>query len=333
MTKRVLFALAAALFSLVGFSLASAARAQTPDADTTTDTATPAMWRVADEDSEVILLGTFHILPPALQWRTAALNDAIETADTVYFEVEADTADAQSKTVSILMTQGFNPAGVMLSSMLDDADAQALNTIARSLGLPVSAIDPMRPWQAFLTLSVQFIIQQGFDPGAGVDSVLLAEARTRGKDLRFFETIEQQLGFFTSFDPETEKDLLVVTIQDWENQQEMFDELFNAWRLGNVGVIDEQMNGTMREQAPKVYDRLIVERNKAWAAELADEIRNGAGKTFVAVGVGHLVGDENSVPALLKAEGFDVSRYGAAANDNAPADDIKDLLQDIEAQQ
>ena len=306
MTKKVLSVLAAALFSLAGFSLVGAARAQAPE---DANAATPAMWRVADEDSEFILLGTFHILPPSLQWRTDVLNDAIKTADTVYFEVEADTPDAQSKTVSILMTQGFNPAGVTLSSMLDDADAQALKVISQSLGLPASAIDPMRPWQAFLTLSVQFIVQQGFEPGAGVDSVLMAEARTRGKDLRFFETLEQQLGFFTSFDPETEKKLLIVTIQDWDNQQEMFDELFDAWRLGNVAVIDEQMNGIMREQAPKVYDRLIVKRNEAWAIELADEIRNGAGKALVAVGVGHLVGDEHSVPALLEAQGFEVSRY------------------------
>jgi len=335
MTKKVLSVLAAALFSLAGFSLAgfslAGARAQSPQ---DANAATPAMWRVADEDSEFILLGTFHILPPSLQWRTDALDEAIKNADSVYFEVEADTPDAQSKTVSILMTQGFNPAGVTLSSMLDDADALALKTITQSLGLPISAIDPMRPWQAFLTLSVQFIVQQGFEPGAGVDSVLMAEARTRGKDLHFFETLEQQLGFFTSFNPETEKKLLVVTIQDWENQQEMFDELFDAWRLGNVSVIDEQMNGIMRVQAPKVYDRLIVERNKAWAEELADEIRNGAGKALVAVGVGHLVGHENSVPALLKAEGFEVSRYGGAtANDNAPADDNEGLLQNIETQQ
>lgn len=344
---------AAAATSLALFVNAIAS-AQAPDGEPTNNKASPPMWRVADADSEFILLGTFHVLPPALEWRTPALNDAIKNAESVYFEVEADAADAQTKTVNILMTQGFNPPGTTLSSMLGEADRQKLTTISRDLGLPFAAIDPMRPWQAFLTLSVQFIVQQGFQPGAGADSVLLAEARTLGKDLRFFETLEQQLGFFTTLDSQTEKDLLILTLQDWENQQAMFDDLFTAWREGDAAFIDKQMNDSMRLETPAVYDRLIVKRNQAWAEDIADAMNNGAGTALVAVGAGHLVGDEHSVPALLRAKGFEVSRYGLddaatttnAANDNAAndgatnevapatesADDIEALLENIENQ-
>lgn len=317
------------------------ATAQTPQQMPAADTASPAMWRIADADSEFILLGTFHILPPALEWRTDALDAAMKNADAVYFEVEADTPEAQSKTVSILMTQGFNPPGVTLSSMLSDDDTQKLKDITRSLGLPFSAVEPMRPWQAFLTLSVQFIVKQGFQPGAGVDSVLLAESRTLGKELRFFETLEEQLNLFTTLDPDTEKNLLVLTLQDWENQQQMFDDLFAAWGRGDTAFIDEIMNETMREQTPKVYDSLIVKRNQAWAEEIANAMNNSMGTALVAVGAGHLVGDEHSVPALLRAKGFEVSRYGLdgeanetnAANDNTPddgANEIEDLLKQME---
>ena len=338
----------AAATSLALFVNASAS-AQAPAAEAMDNKASPPMWRVADADSEFILLGTFHVLPPSLEWRTPALNTAISNAETVYFEVEADAADAQTKTVNILMTQGFNPPGTTLSSMLGEENRQKLATISRDLGLPFAAIDPMRPWQAFLTLSVQFIIQQGFQPGAGADSVLLAEARTLGKELRFFETLEEQLNFFTTLDSQTEKDLLILTLQDWENQQAMFDDLFTAWREGDAAFIDKQMNDSMRLETPAVYDRLIVKRNQAWAEDIANAMNNGAGTALVAVGAGHLVGNELSVPALLKARGFEVSRYGleesatdiTAANDNAPAetasedtgtDDIEALLENIENQ-
>ncbi len=339
---------AAAATSLVLFANAIAT-AQAPDTEPVDNKASPPMWRVADADSEFILLGTFHILPPALEWRTPALNAAIRNADSVYFEVEADASDAQTKTVNVLMTQGFNPPGTTLSSMLEESDRQKLVTITRDLGLPFAAIDPMRPWQAFLTLSVQFIVQQGFQPGAGADSVLLAEARTLGKELRFFETLEEQLGLFTTLDSQTEKQLLILTLQDWENQQEMFDDLYMAWRDGDADFIDKQMNDTMRLETPAVYDRLIVKRNEAWAEDIAGAMNNGAGTALIAVGAGHLVGDENSVPSLLAAKGFEVSRYGLddiaatdnAANDNAPndnaqaadaTDDIEALLENIENQ-
>jgi len=314
------------------------AAAQSGNSDQTLQ-ATPAMWRIADADSEFILLGTFHILPPELEWRTEALNAAFKEAEAVYFEVEADAPNAQATTVRIMMTQGFNPPSTTLSGMLELGDAQKLQQIAKELNLPFAAIDPMRPWQAFLTLSVQFIIKQGFDPGSGVDSVLLAEARTLGKDIRFFETLEQQLNLFTGLSPETEKALLVLTINDWDEEAAAFDKLFTAWRTGDADFIDHEMNATMRNKTPEVFKRLIVERNNAWAIEISSAMKNSSGNALVAVGAGHLVGGEYSVPALLAAQGFEVSRYGleetapaegAAANDNtAPAEDddaVGDLL-------
>ncbi|WDI30008.1 TraB/GumN family protein [Hyphococcus flavus] len=307
MAKYTLLGLAASFLAII-----SPVMAQAPAAtlDISTDTATPAMWRVADADSEYILLGTFHILPATLDWRTDALNAALEQAETVYFEVEADAPDTESVALNVVMTKGFYQAGETLSGLLGDADTQELQEITTELGLPFSAVNSMRPWNAFLTLSVQFIINQGFDPGSGVDSVLLKEARENGKEMRFFETLEEQLSFFTGLDPEVEKNLLRVTIREWDDQQAAFDELFAAWTNGDVDFVDEQMNDAMREQAPEVYERLIVERNKVWAEELDAALKNEAGTGLVAVGAGHLVGGEFSVPALLAAKGYEVTPYG-----------------------
>ncbi len=299
------------------------------------DIATPAMWRVTDADSEYILVGTFHILPPALKWRTNLLDAAFRDAAVTYFEVDADAPDATAKTLNTVMTQGFNAPGAALTAMLETGDAAKLRDIVKELKLPLAAVDTMRPWNAFLTLSVQFIMNQGFDPGNGVDSVLLKEAKAGGKDVRYFETIEEQLAFFTGLAPSVEKDLLVITIRDWDKQAGAFDELFNAWATGDTDYIDAQMNQNMREQAPDVYKRLIVERNAAWANELDAALKNESGKGLVAVGAAHLAGEEFSVPALLAAKGYEVTRYGVeaastdtqeeflvpdAANDNEPSE-------------
>ena len=302
----------------LALTLTYPANAQAPEAVEQSQQATPAMWRVADKDSEFILLGSFHILPPELDWRTPALANAMEGAQTVYFEVDAESTQAQTKTVGVVMTQGFLPSGQKLTNLLERNDADKFVQIARSLNLPLAGVDPMRPWNAFLTLSVQFIIQQGFDPSAGVDSSLISEAKVRGKDLVYFETIEEQLGFFTGLSPEVEKDLLVLTIREWENQLGAFDKLYTAWTTGDTSVIDAEMNLAMREQAPEVFTKLITERNARWADQLESDLRNGAGKALIVVGAGHLVGDQYSVPALLAARGFDVSRYGESAPEVTP---------------
>ncbi len=270
--------------------------------------ADPAMWVVRDEDSEIWLLGTFHILPPGLDWRSDALARAIDAADKIYFEAEVDTPDAQQKTIQTLMTQGFLPKGESLSAMLGDEDAATLQQVSAEVGLPFEAVDTMRPWQAFLNLTVQYIVSQGFDPSSGVETVLLSEARVRGRDLGFFETVSEQLALFTSLEPEVELELLRLTLRDWDEQDEQFAELFRAWREGDVDAIDRLMNDTMRVDAPEVYDALLIQRNAAWG-ESIERLMAGRGRILVAVGAGHLVGDK-SVPAILSEKGFDVSRYG-----------------------
>ncbi len=296
---------------------AQAGKAQPPKAEEMgAEIAAPAMWRVRDADSDYVLFGTFHILPPGLDWRRDALNAAFSEADVVYFEVEADTPGAEAITVNTVMTQGFNKRGVTLSGMLNEADAQKLREIANEVKLPFAAIDTMRPWNAFLSLSVQFIINQGFDPSHGADSVLMKEAKAAGKDVRFFETIQEQLALFTTLEPEVEKNLLILTIRDWDEQEESFDDLYRAWANADLGVIDAQMNEDMRDMAPAVYESLLAERNRNWVEQLDAVLKAESGKGFVAVGAGHLVGDD-SVPALLEARGYEVTRYGVeAANDN-----------------
>ncbi|MEO1253140.1 MAG: TraB/GumN family protein, partial [Pseudomonadota bacterium] len=241
----------------------------------------PAMWRVADEDTEIVFLGTFHILPPGLEWRTATMNEKLSEADAIYFEVDTAAPDAISKTRAVMETHGEFQDGGALTETLSADDSNALRDIVASLGLRFEGVNAMRPWNAFLTLSVQFILQQGFQPGSGVDTVLLMESKIRGKDIRFFETIEQQLGFFTALPPDVEQRLLELTIRDWEKQTETFDDLVMAWRDGDIDFIDEEMNRLMRDVAPDAYDSLIADRNRAWADELERALNEETGVIFV----------------------------------------------------
>lgn len=327
---------AALIAAALTFQGVAAAQETAPGTEPVEQFATPPMWRVADADSEFILLGTFHILPPGLNWRTESLEQALATAETIYFEVDSDAPETQSKAISVMMLEGFNPNGALLTDMLDEADAQKLRNITFSLSLPIAGINPMRPWNAFLNLSVQFVVQQGFTPGAGLDAVLLGETRTLGKELVFFESIEEQFALFTELPPETEMSLLVLTLRDWENQTAAFAPLYDAWRTGNVDAIDVMMNDAMRDQAPEVYTRLIYDRNKAWVETLAAALDEGSGAALVAVGAGHVTSGRDSVPALLAAKGYEVSRYGdwidAEANDNTPAESpaIEELLKTID---
>lgn len=312
---RTLGAITAAAFSAIALVLlASPAEAQkksrarepAPAAETEQTRASPPLLRFTDADSEVFLLGTFHVLPPDLDWRSDALGRAIDRAEVILFEAEVDTPAAQQKAAEILAAEGRNPPGVTLTSLLGEDDGARLGEIVDELRLPRDTVDRMRPWQANLLLAVQFIASQGFTPGSGVETVLLREARLRGRELRFLETVEDQLGLFTGLSPEAELSLLRLTVAEWNDQQTEFRQLFDAWARGDGETIGELMNAAMRSQAPEVYQALIASRNEAWAETIA-ALLNRPGVTLVAVGAGHLAGPD-SVPALLRARGIDVAR-------------------------
>jgi hypothetical protein len=62
----------------------------------------------------------------------------------------------------------------------------------------------------------------------------------------------------------------------------------------------------MRKESPKLYKRLITDRNRDWIPHLETLMASGK-KTLVIVGVGHLVG-KDSVINLLKSRGYKVKK-------------------------
>lgn len=294
-----------------------AAKTSAPRPAARTEAAEPPMWRLVDSDSEIFLVGTFHALPKGLDWRSDALAAAADKAQTVIFEAEVDTPRAQKRAQEIIARAGRNRPGVTLSSLLGPDYAPKFAAAAGGLGIDPAALEPARPWQAFLALSIRFLMSAGFDPGAGLEQVMLSEARLRGRQLRFFETIDEQLNLFAGMSPAEEKLLLTTTLDEWDSQAADVQMMLAAWRTGDLDTIDRLMNGAMRDTAPGVYERLIVNRNKAWT-DRTEDLLQGTGVVLIAVGAAHLAGPD-SLPAMLMARGYAVERWPAAPEQQKPA--------------
>ena len=269
-------------------------------------TATPILWKMTDENSTIWFLGTYHILPPELDWRSPPVKRAIADAESVFLEADVDSPEGQGLMLRAMLIEGFNKRGVSLFDMLDRDRAKKLREIAKSLSVSEKAIDAMRPWNAFITITAQFIINQGFDPASGVDANLAIEIKASGRPLQYFETAAEQIGFFANLSKETEIALLNTTIDDWDNASDDFETLFHAWRLGDEEKMDQLINESLRDSSPEVHDVLLVNRNKNWVQKL-EQLMEVSGTILVAVGAGHLVGDQ-SVIAMLRAKGYSLER-------------------------
>ena len=265
--------------------------------------ADPAMWKVSDEDSEILLFGSIHVLREDTQWRTDALDAAIAAADEVYYETPM-TAEAQAASQQLVPQFGLNPPGRPLSSMLTEEQNAQLARIAGQFGLPVQNLEPLRPWLAGITITMLGIQQAGYNPMSGVELTL--SAVTEDERERYFETFEDQFGFFAGLSPEVELHFLTSSLDQIENDPDMLDRMVAAWTEGDVTGLSSLFHEGMLEAGPEVYDVLLLQRNRRWADEIQTML-DGSGNTLIVVGAGHLVGPDG-VPSLLEAEGISVER-------------------------
>ncbi|GGY36519.1 TraB/GumN family protein [Parvularcula lutaonensis] len=262
-------------------------------------------WVVSDEDSKMVLFPTIHVLPEDLEWKSEAYEAALAEADEVWFEILPTEMNDQAQMQQLALQYGMSPDKPLSERLSPELYAE-LEAAATEVGLPMQALEPMRPWFAAVNLSVMDLMGDGFTPGAGVETVVAAE--TPDEKERGLETVAQQLGFFGSLPEDVEIMFLEATLEQMESGQKELKEFAEDWASGDVSGLEEFVIGGIRDVSEELYQVLLVKRNQDWVEQLAEELE-GSGNDFVAVGAGHLVGADG-VPQLLAARGYKVEGPG-----------------------
>jgi len=261
----------------------------------------PALWVIKDADSTLYLFGTVHLLRPTTAWGTDRVDAAFDSADKLILEIS--NPDDQAAIIPLIQQHGLSPA-TPLSSLLTPGETAALDAAARTLGLSAAQMDPFRPWFAALTLSIAPLAKAGYDPASGVEFILKARAEAAGKPITGFETIDEQVRILAGFPEEDQLAFLRSTLEDFETATTDLDKLVASWATGDVEAIESLVLGSMRESSEELYQAMLVRRNTNWADQIQSELE-GSGAVFIAVGAGHLAG-EDSVQNILERRGVEV---------------------------
>lgn len=254
-----------------------------------------ALWRVTDADSEMFLLGSVHLLDPRLDWRRPAIDAAVAAAERAYFETPVDIA-AQAQAALLVMRLGAQPPGRRLSDQLSEDGAARLAAAASDLGFAPATMERLRPWIAMLQIAALSFRKEGLDPNAGVESVLLPELTAAGAEIRYLETIEEQMRFLADLPEEHQLTALEQTLAQLDQAPEQLKRLVGAWATGDLEGLAAE-NARTAADAPEMHRVIIIERNRNWRDALLRDL-DGAGRTLVVVGAAHLVGKQG-LPALL----------------------------------
>src|SRR5215470_1281587 len=269
---------------------------------------TPPIWEVRSPTNTVYLFGTVHVGARKLYPLSNVVEHAYAASRSL--ALEADPTDPAAVLAASERSTYAPPDRLAnhISPQLMIELRKALPTI----GLPVEYAEAMRPELLAMTLAMLEVGRLGYDPNLGLDIHLARRAKQDGKRIIELESIAGQLALLASFSPQLQEAMLRSAVEDVMSGSLSADvrDLVAAWRTGDDKLLWELVNKEMEElpapQAQELREQLYDSRNREMTEKIVLMLA-GNEPTFVAVGVGHLLGSAGIVE-LLRKKGYAVRR-------------------------
>ncbi|GLR48494.1 TraB/GumN family protein [Sphingomonas astaxanthinifaciens] len=303
MRKTLKTALLAASFLLAPPALAQAAPATAAPAAAKLPDTDPALWVVKDKDTTIYLFGTFHALDGKTDWFNDEVRAAFDRSSKVYLEIIQPENPAE--VAPLMQKYAMATDGKPLTSKLSDKGKKDFAEALASLGVPATGFDQFKPFFASMMLSVLSAQKLGKTGEQGAEAIITKAAKATGKPLDQLETLEFQMGIFDALPEAEQVRLLEYTAATMKDAPATFARMTKLWNDGDAEGFAKLIN-EMETQSPMLADVLLAKRNATWAKWIDNRLKE-PGTVFVAVGAGHLAGN-NSVQDYLAKQGIKTTR-------------------------
>jgi len=251
--------------------------------------ARPALWRVSDGDTTIYLLGSIHLLPPNIRWRTKLIDRAIAESGTLVLESSPEE-NADFRTMA--QGSGLKP----VEDRVSPGKRALLEAMILRSGAPRATLNGYKDWALATTLAIGDAVAAGADTKNGVEEKLWKAFSSGGKTKIAFYHVKDQLLQLDQLPEADQRQMLENAISGKEN----YGETLRAWAEGDVGSLDKTSECTPLD------GKLVGQPNNYWANWITGRMKQ-PGTVLVAVGLGHMAGPY-ALPKMLATRGLKVER-------------------------
>ena len=265
------------------------------------------MWRMSDEDTEIYLFGTIHVLPENVDWRRKAVLDVFNKADIVYFETT--DRDPSSGTYLDFFKAGIAAPGQEVKDVLTPDQYERLSSALKDIGLRIENFKGQQPWFAALMISVMALEAEGHLAEYGVETWMETQLGPE-REVRSLENGMEVAYSLARLTIASQVAMLMDGLDELEEIEADDSDLkksMNVWLSGDTNALYEEAIGDMKTEMPAVYEVMFTRRNRHWVNMLEWLMTREEGTIFVAVGSGHLAGPD-SVITMLEKKGWSLER-------------------------
>ena len=291
--------LAAAMAAVAWSGIAVAAEPARPDAD-------PAMWVLKDDDTTIYLFGTFHGLDGKTDWFNDEVKAAFDASDEVV--VEAIMPEDQAAMQPLIVKYAVDASGKTLTSKLSAEMKTKYEKTMAGIGIPAQAFEPLEPWFVTMALTAVAGPKIGLKPEHGADMTITRAAKAAGKNVAELEGAEWQLSLFDKMPEDKQIVQLGQTLDAVPEMGPQLTQMLASWSKGDVEALATMMNASLKE-TPELYKMIFSDRNATWADWIQKRM-DQPGTVFLAVGAGHLAG-QDSVQDMLAKKGLKAEKVAA----------------------
>jgi len=288
------------------------------------------LWKVEKEGlATSYLFGTMHTPDPRVNSLHPKVKEVLSAADAFYAELAMDDMGELEAGVTEV---GILPAGETLEDLIGFEAYEDLGKVLERYSLPPGMLQRLRPFMAEATLGQLELMQEMRAGKKALDERLYLVSKGKGKEVGGVETIAEQINMLAYSRTEEEQidglqRALKKELARKEGEPSGLSKLTAAYLTGSEAriwaTVSEDFD-TSNEGDLKFYRALIPDRNKVMATRSGKLMLEHPQKSYVfAFGTLHFLNDVG-VPALLREQGFSVTRL------LAPADNLELPEEEIE---
>lgn len=264
------------------------------------------LYEITKGEQKIYLGGTIHVLRTSDYPLPPEFEQAYENAKILV--LETDMKKASSPEFGQQMAQAFMYSnGKNLSQDLKPALWNELQTFADERQFPLGQMSMFKAMFVSLSLSIAEMQRQGFGAGQGVDAYFYQKAVLSGKATQELETTGEVLAQLASLADMDANLVIKTTLRDLHGIDAVLEKSLGYWRAGELEKLDKEMAANMRKETPKIYQQLLVARNRAWLPKI-EQMFATPEVELVLVGSLHL-SSKDGLLAQLKKRGYQVKPY------------------------
>ena len=256
------------------------------------------LWQVSGNGLKTpsFLFGTFHLLCREDIHFSNQLKAAVKQSDKIYMEMDMDDPSTLLSGMLYMNMQD----GKKLEELYTPEEYERLqNYFSDTLHTPIMLLQRAKP---YFLVALLYPRMMNCETPAGVEEELMKLAKEDKKEIAGLETMQFQASVFDSIPYEWQAKELLKNIDSFPHYKKEFETMLALYKNQQLDEM-QKMLATSEFGSGEYEDILLNKRNKNWVQQLDTIMKNES--VFVAVGAGHLVGEDGLI-SLLKKAGYKV---------------------------